>query len=161
MKLYNHVVDFEMPTLSFFSIFTICCSSRRKFERYERIIQQEKDKNIYLKMELKATKQLLIESYADLLLHEQQILKEVLWAYETSQKQYEKVKELKATNNLDELQAYMFIDESVDGSVDDVEDDWKKIVDLHYAKLEKQMKVFEDVEMKLKIARLHGFSASE
>ena len=108
-------------------------------------------------MELKATKQLLIESYADLLLHEQQILKEVLWAYEMSQTQYTKVKEFKATNNFDELQAYMFID----GSIDDVEDDWKKIVDVHYAKLEKQMKVFEDVEMKLKIARLHGFSASE
>lgn len=150
MKLYNHVADFEIPSLSFFSIFTICCSSRRKFERYERIIQQEKDKNEYLKMELKATKQLLIESYADLLLHEQQILKEVLWAYELTQTQYTKVKEFKATNNLDELQDYMFID----GSIDDIEDDWKKTVDLHYAKLEKQMKVFEDVEMKLKIARI-------
>lgn len=156
MKLYNHVADFEMPSLSFFSIFTICCSSRRKFDRYERIIQQEKDKSEYLKMELKATKQLLIKSYVELLIHEQHILKEILWTYELTQKQYSKVKELKADNNLDELQAYMFID----GSIDDIEDDWEKTVDLAYTKLEKQMKVFEDVEMKLKIARLHGFSAS-
>ena len=155
MKLYNHVSDFEMhnssltwPLFAFLSIFTICCSSRRKFERYENMIQQEKDKNEYLKIQLKSTKKQLIESYNLLLLHQQNILKEDLQSYEMCLKTYEKVKEFKLANDIEALQHYIFLD----SSIEDIEDDWKKTVDLHYEKLEKQMKVFESVETKLKIA---------
>ncbi len=144
MKLYNHVAEFEFPSI--WIIFSICCLSRRRNERYERIIQQEKSKNEYLKFELKATKHLLIKSYENLLEHERYKLKEFIVGYEYAQEQYNRVKELKMSNDILQLQTFV----SIDGTLENVEDDWKNMVDRAYTVLERQMKVFESVEFKIK-----------
>lgn len=145
MKLFNHISDFEIPSI--WTIFTICCSSRRKFERYEKIIEQEKSKNEYLNFELKTMIQLIIEAYTVILMNEQEILKECLMSYEYAQKQYNLVKELKLVNDVESLQTLVFND----STIDNVEEDWKKTLELIYDSLEKQTIVFERLEQKIKM----------
>ena len=138
-------MDFEL--ISVWSIFSICCSSRRKFERYEKIIQQEKDKNTSLKFELNITIKMLIDSYKIQLIQQQEVLKRYLIAYDYAEKQYKKVKELKLAKNFKSLQSYAFVERSIDS----VEEDWKENVKIAFENLDKQMIMFEELEQKIKM----------
>ena len=141
-KLFNLVSEIEFP-----SIYAICCSPRRKYQRYEKIIQQEKDKNEYLTKELKITKDALIKSYYDLLEYERVKLKECLVNYEHFNRVYERIKYLKENNKIEELKCYVF----EDATIETIEEYYKKKEDYYYDLLDNQMKIFESLEKKIKM----------
>lgn len=144
MKIFNLTSEFEFPSL--YTIFSVCCSSRRKHERLERLLQQERHKNAYLQETLLHNKELLIQSYETLLEYERSRLNEMVFIYKSSVRTCESVKKLYVEKNIEELQKYVF----VDGTVENVVYDWEKTVELEYETLEKQMKVFESIEARIK-----------
>jgi hypothetical protein len=148
MKLFNHVSEFEFPSI--WTLFSICCLSRRRNERYERIIQQERNKNDYLKHELRITKYELIEVYEMMLEIQRKELQQYVWSHQSAQKDYDCVKQLKLENKIEELESFVFID----GTIEDVEEDWKNTVEITYRRLEQEMKKFEDLQEKIRLLQL-------
>ena len=138
-KLFDLVSEIELP--SFYSIF---CSSRRKYQRYETIIQQEKSKNEYLTLQIGSIKDELIESYIQLLEIQRKLVSEALINYEQIHKQYELVKELKEKND-------HILTNYIITTIENIEEDWKKKENTYYELLEIEMKKFETIETKLKI----------
>ncbi len=139
-KLFDLVSEIEIP-----SIYSICCSSRRKHTKIEKILEQEKAKNQYLTQEVKIVKDALIESYIELLDFQQKKLAIALEKYNQIHKQFEQIKDYKQKNKLSLLSSYIIT------TIENVEDDWKKIENSHYELLEIEMKKFEILETKIKI----------